>query len=427
MGLWRLLHQDHHGRPLWWDGGVTRNKNEEIKCNLNVEYWMSGCAKQENRERFVQGPGMKRETTEEQGLESVLGLVPSEPHEPYWDFKKSCLLGGSVNPLNEREPTLANSYQRLDKVAKEDQAKIMAGTPIPATLLLVQIIKAQNQQAGLMQSGITLIPNLSVGVDIMGIGVVIVSIMGLFGVARGCRRLMNLYFALVLCFIIVQVSCAIHSFILGPSWVVEALEKSWGNAYETDRDLIRDLQSEFHCQGFYSSNDRAVELPSSTGDNMPACAEILQERFGKRLQRLGSLILYIRLIQLTGVFLLSILFRHLAAMDEGNKEEIERTDEESPFFMSEKQIEDETARMPLLMEYDNDLPDYSVHDAYDRGYDEESEDSFNERDRGSETDEDEERFHGRRFCTDRFGAHEYEYRDLPEYTEDVCEPQVYVA
>ncbi|KAF9196476.1 hypothetical protein BGZ50_000096 [Haplosporangium sp. Z 11] len=290
---------------------------------------------------------------------------------------------------------------------------------IPATLLLVQIIKAQNQQIGLMQSDITLIPNLSVGVDIMGIGVVIVSIMGLFGVARGCKRLMNLYFALVLCFIVIQVRCSIHGFILGSGWVVEALEKSWDNAYETDKDLIRDLQGEFHCQGFYSSNDRAVELPSSTGDSMPACAEILQERFGKRLQRLGSLILYIRLIQLTGVFLLSILFRHLVAMDEENEEEIKSMDEESSFFKSEKQIEDEIARMPLLMKYDNDLPDYSVHDAYDQGCDDGNEDSFDEGNENSETDEDEERLRGSQLCIDRFSAHEYEYRDLPEYTEEV--------
>jgi hypothetical protein len=43
-----------------------------------------------------------------------------------------------------------------------------------------------------MRNGITLTPTLSIGVDIMGIGVVLVSVMGLLGVAKGCRRLMNL-------------------------------------------------------------------------------------------------------------------------------------------------------------------------------------------------------------------------------------------
>lgn len=58
-------------------------------------------------------------------------------------------------------------------------------------MLLIRILQAQNQQAGAMQHGITLIPTLSVGVDIMGIGVVLVSIMGLIGVAKGCSRLMH--------------------------------------------------------------------------------------------------------------------------------------------------------------------------------------------------------------------------------------------
>ena len=58
-------------------------------------------------------------------------------------------------------------------------------------MLLIRILQAQNQQAGVMQHGITLIPTLSVGVDIMGIGVVLVSVMGLIGVAKGCNRLMH--------------------------------------------------------------------------------------------------------------------------------------------------------------------------------------------------------------------------------------------
>ncbi|KAF9189985.1 hypothetical protein BGZ51_009047 [Haplosporangium sp. Z 767] len=76
-------------------------------------------AKQETRERFVQDLDMKRGTTEELRLESILGLVHSEPHDPYRGFKESCLLGGPVNPLGERELALANSYQRLGKVVKE--------------------------------------------------------------------------------------------------------------------------------------------------------------------------------------------------------------------------------------------------------------------------------------------------------------------
>ncbi|KAI8600730.1 hypothetical protein EDD21DRAFT_430630, partial [Dissophora ornata] len=295
---------------------------------------------------------------------------------------------------------------------------IPSSPEVPASVLLIQILQAQNQQAGSMARGITLIPTLSVGIDVMGIGVVLVSIMGLFGVAKGCRRLMNLYFGLVLCFIAFQVGNAIVGYMSGSSWVQEALEKSWDMAYRTDKGLIRDLQIELHCVGFHTQEDRAVPTSTSSEIYLPPCAEILQLRFGKRLQHLGSLILCIRLIQLTGVLLLSVLFKHLAAMDQVEESESEQMDEESSYFQNEKQIEDKIARMPLLSiedDDDEDLPHYSVNDAYG------SEDSC-EGEGGDEGGQSRGSF-----CHDRFRGHAYEYRDLPEYAEDERETQVYVA
>ncbi|KAG0219779.1 hypothetical protein BGX33_000621 [Mortierella sp. NVP41] len=218
-------------------------------------------------------------------------------------------------------------------------------TFIPASALLIQVLKAQNQQPDTMRHGITLTPTVSVGVDIMGIGVMLVSVMGLFSVAKGCRRLMNLYFALVLCFIAVQVGYAVVGFMSGADWVHEALEKSWDRAYQTDKSLIHDLQ-----------------------------------------------------IELTGVFLLSVLFKYLAVIDQEDAEEdIAKVDEESIYFKSEKQLEDENSH--------EDLPHYSGHEYED------SDDS--------EDIEDEECLLGRRYGR--------QYRNLPEYAEDECEPQVYVA
>ena len=52
------------------------------------------------------------------------------------------------------------------------------------------------------------------------------------------------YFILVLCFIAVQVVYAIAGFMSGTNWILEALEKSWDRAYNTDKGLIRDLQIE---------------------------------------------------------------------------------------------------------------------------------------------------------------------------------------
>ncbi|KAG0282459.1 hypothetical protein BGZ96_000466 [Linnemannia gamsii] len=233
---------------------------------------------------------------------------------------------------------------------------------IPASALLILILKTQNQQPDSMRNGITLTPTLSIGVDILGIGVVLVSVMGLLGVAKGCRRLINLYFGLVMCFIAIQVGYTVAGFMSGTNWVHEALEKSWDKAYSIDKSLIHDLQ-----------------------------------------------------IELTGVFLLSILFKYLAVLDQEDSEDEGNItiDEESPYIKSEKQIEYENLRVPLLAgEEDEDLPHYSAHD-YNYNDSEDCEESEDE-DCG-----DEERLLGSR--------HGREYRHLPEYAEDEREPQVYVA
>ncbi|KAF9137347.1 hypothetical protein BGX30_010318 [Mortierella sp. GBA39] len=284
---------------------------------------------------------------------------------------------------------------------------IFVATMIPASALLIQVLKTQNQQPDSMRHGITLTPTLSIGVDIMGIGVVLVTVMGLLGVAKGCRRLMNLYFGLVMCFIAIQVGYAVVGFMSGANWVHEALEKSWDKAYMSDKSLIHDLQIESRCQGFYSRGDRAVAMPPSMENNLVPCAEILNLRFGKQLQRMGYLILCIRMIQLTGVFLLSVLFKHLAVLDQEDTEDEDniKIDEESPYFKSEKQLEYENSCVPLLAdEEDEDLPHYSAHD-----YNDDSEDSEDE-----DSGDDEERLLGSRRGRG--------YRHLPGYAEDEREP-----
>ncbi|KAF9166602.1 hypothetical protein DFQ27_002317 [Actinomortierella ambigua] len=279
---------------------------------------------------------------------------------------------------------------------------------VPASALLFQVLRPQSRQVLTMHHGITLIPTLSVGVDLMGIGVVVVSIVGLCGVAKGCRRLMNVYFVFVLCFITIQVIFAVSSFFSGTSWVQDALEKSWDKAYNTDKTLVRDLQNEFNCQGFHTTDDRSTPLPPGSEGSLPPCRDILSVRFGKHLQRLGSLILCIRLIQLAGVFLLSILFKHLTATDDG-AEQIKH--EDSFFFRDEKKIEDEAARIPLLDaeekggEDDLDIPpQYALYDK-----------SWKDNDDDSESDDGE------------LQLRRYSYQDLPCYEEDNRETHIYVG
>jgi hypothetical protein len=48
----------------------------------------------------------------------------------------------------------------------------------------------------------------------------------------------------VLCFIGYQVVYTIVGFNSGAKWTIEALEKSWDKAYNSDQGLIQEMQSE---------------------------------------------------------------------------------------------------------------------------------------------------------------------------------------
>ncbi|KAF9585704.1 hypothetical protein BGW38_001151 [Lunasporangiospora selenospora] len=233
---------------------------------------------------------------------------------------------------------------------------------------------------------------------------------------------MNLYFVIVLCFIIIQVGSAISGFMSGSSWIYDALEQSWDRAYQKDKSLIHDLQLEFSCRGFHSAEDRAVHISEDMDMPLPACGQVLLLRFGKRLQRLGLLIFCIRLIQLTGVFLLSILFKHLASTVQSEEGEENEADEESPYFPSEKLLEEESARIPLLSMEDYDLPHYSVHDEPVGDENDDDDDDDDENDDGHRASCTGVVW-GARSCHTHFDNHDYSYYGLPEYAEDERETQ----
>ncbi|KAF9096902.1 hypothetical protein BGX23_010213 [Mortierella sp. AD031] len=180
----------------------------------------------------------------------------------------------------------------------------------------------------------------------MCIGAIAVSLIGLLGVAKGNRRLMNLYFGFVMVFISIQALLAVKGALSGADWVKDALDRSWTNAYETDPDLIRDLQIE----GFHDAEDRSLDTNTGYEGHLRNCSDILEMDFGKRLERLGTTVLWIRLIQLAGVLLLSFLFKYLVILDQSNLDK-EREEEEALqaqqlmaadksgyYFLTEKQI-----------------------------------------------------------------------------------------
>ncbi|KAF9138838.1 hypothetical protein BGX30_008666 [Mortierella sp. GBA39] len=123
------LHQDYRGRPLWWNGGLYRNKNAGVNRYLQFDYWMTGGGDQKHRERDTDDPVALKKILNELGLSSK-DQIPKEPKDADWDFGESCLAGARVNMLTQREKTLANGFVGIDKVAREDNRRINGGEEV---------------------------------------------------------------------------------------------------------------------------------------------------------------------------------------------------------------------------------------------------------------------------------------------------------
>ncbi|KAF9357712.1 hypothetical protein BGX26_003231 [Mortierella sp. AD094] len=120
------LHEDYQGRPLWWNGGLYRNKNAGVTRYLEFGYWMSGGGRQKHRESITNDPEGMKQVLSDLGLSSQ-DKLPQEPKDAEWDFGQSCLAGAKVNTLTQREKDLANGYIGIDKIARVDGEKMYAG------------------------------------------------------------------------------------------------------------------------------------------------------------------------------------------------------------------------------------------------------------------------------------------------------------
>ncbi|KAI1317076.1 hypothetical protein EDD11_009059 [Mortierella claussenii] len=120
------LHLDAHGRPLWWNGGLYRNKNAGVTRYLRFDYWMAGGGQQQHREWITNSEEGMKEVLRELGLKNKEQLKV-EPVDPEWDFQESCLAGGRVQRLSDREKKLANGFVGIDRIAREDGEKMKEG------------------------------------------------------------------------------------------------------------------------------------------------------------------------------------------------------------------------------------------------------------------------------------------------------------
>ncbi|KAF9951250.1 hypothetical protein BGZ72_007204 [Mortierella alpina] len=127
------LHLDHTGRPMWWNGGLMRNKNEGVKRELQFGYWMGGGGLQVHRERNVRQKDLVRDLLWDLGVESHEELV-LETKDPVWIFEESCLHGAKVQELDVQQKELTETYLRMDRVGKADEQLIKGGAAVDATI-----------------------------------------------------------------------------------------------------------------------------------------------------------------------------------------------------------------------------------------------------------------------------------------------------
>lgn len=114
------MHLDYQGRPLWWNSGLVKNKNNEDMRDLYFGYWMSGGGNQTNREFLIKNDEMKEIMAYELELDSVDDLPPpEEPLDPVWDYLRGCMSGWKVEALPEDEAERANSYVVMDKISRK--------------------------------------------------------------------------------------------------------------------------------------------------------------------------------------------------------------------------------------------------------------------------------------------------------------------
>ncbi|KAF9321993.1 hypothetical protein BGZ91_004433 [Linnemannia elongata] len=127
------LHLDYLGQPMWWNGGLMRNKNEGVQRTLDFKYWMAGGGMSLHRERNVRDKELQRELLWDLGKASMDEVEKDEEEggedekDPEWIFYESCMYGGSVHLLEEEKKRLTESFVEMDRVGKEDEAKIWGG------------------------------------------------------------------------------------------------------------------------------------------------------------------------------------------------------------------------------------------------------------------------------------------------------------
>ncbi|KAM3589165.1 hypothetical protein VKS41_000043 [Umbelopsis sp. WA50703] len=199
---------------------------------------------------------------------------------------------------------------------------------IIATIVILHLLEKFMVHASKPETAwkVALVPSISIQLTWMDALVLLASSVGMWGIARADRIMMRIQ-------LIVSTAVLQNK----DQYILNNLRQSWVRAYESNKNVILDIQREFRCQGFANPEDVMVQMPELYGA-LTGCQLPLIQRFGSKMYSIGVMTMIIRLIQFVGIFLLSFVLHQLrVADDEADMEE----DEEMP--------EDES-KMPLMNE-----------------------------------------------------------------------------
>ncbi|KAF9431178.1 hypothetical protein BGZ94_007629 [Podila epigama] len=123
------LHLDYLQRPMWWNGGLMRNKASKITRDLEFKHWMHGGGMQKRRELNVEDPEMSRELLDDLQLQHK-NQLDLEPGDPVWNVGQSCLSGGAIVALTEEERRRTVGFRKINTVAQSIAYQATLGRPI---------------------------------------------------------------------------------------------------------------------------------------------------------------------------------------------------------------------------------------------------------------------------------------------------------
>jgi hypothetical protein len=104
----------------------------------------------------------------------------------------------------------------------------------------------------------------------VGVFVFLLSFLGMWGALRENRRVLIIYFSLVLFFVVVELGIGIAAVVLRND-LPTLLDPLWTTVRNTDDQAILAIETQFSCCGYSDVHDRAVPPYVTTKPLTPTC------------------------------------------------------------------------------------------------------------------------------------------------------------